>query len=202
MLDSRVFPRAPPRAIRSASRSRYAPGVALVLSLLAALAAAILWLALRAQRRALEIDLRALRGELREARTELERDLGAQRELLARVARGERVDDDMVREGRTWRDLDADAARALVERGGLTVLDVRSREEAVQGLIPGARLLPVGELPERLDEIPRDRPILVYCQAGGRSAAACELLAREGFTGLHNLADGFAAWNGPVEALR
>jgi len=61
-------------------------------------------------------------------------------------------------------------------------------------------LIPVQELPERLSDLPRDgRKTLVYCAGGGRSAAACEMLTREGYANLHNLTGGIGAWGGPIE---
>ena len=51
-----------------------------------------------------------------------------------------------------------------------------------------------------MKEIPRDgKPTLLYCAAGGRSAAACELLSSLGYVGLINLQGGFSSWSGPTE---
>lgn len=83
-----------------------------------------------------------------------------------------------------------------------TVLDVRNRSEWAGGHVPGARHIPLPELPQRLDEIPRDRPLVVGCQAGGRSFIATTLLRRAGFGPVANLAGGYAAWSAaglPVE---
>jgi rhodanese-related sulfurtransferase len=54
------------------------------------------------------------------------------------------------------------------------------------------------ELDDRKEEIPKDRTVLVYCASGGRSAAACDALAREGWSGLMNLTGGIGAWQGAV----
>ena len=54
------------------------------------------------------------------------------------------------------------------------------------------------ELEARAHELPKDgKPLVIYCAAGVRSAAACEYLSSLGHDGLYNLAGGFAAWTGP-----
>ncbi len=79
------------------------------------------------------------------------------------------------------------------------VLDVRSPQEAAIVALPGTDLLvPLATLPSRLAEIPRDREVLVYCKAGGRSATAADLLAREGYR-VVNLAGGVLGWAEDVD---
>jgi adenylyltransferase/sulfurtransferase len=63
----------------------------------------------------------------------------------------------------------------------------------------GATLIPMGDLDRRLDEIPRDRPIVVYCRSGQRSLAAARRLVRAGFPDVANLAGGMLAWAQHVE---
>lgn len=73
-------------------------------------------------------------------------------------------------------------ARALFEAGA-PLLDVRTREEFGAGHVDGALNIPVGELANRLGELgDRERPILVHCARGGRSASACKMLRSAGFT--------------------
>lgn len=89
-----------------------------------------------------------------------------------------------------------------MERGDLAVLDVRGASEWEAGHVPGVPNVPVGLLPEHLDELPRDRPLVVHCQSGARSSIAASLLQRAGFENVVNLTDGFAAWSSggnPVE---
>lgn len=78
--------------------------------------------------------------------------------------------------------------------GSVTVVDVRNRTEWDAGHLPGARHIPIGALAERLGEIPRDRPIVVQCQSGARSAIASSVLQRLGVTGVIDLRGGFQAW--------
>lgn len=61
-----------------------------------------------------------------------------------------------------------------------TLIDVREPEEFEGGRVPWAVNIPLSELVERVDEVPVDDTVYVICQAGGRSARACEYLAREG----------------------
>jgi hydroxyacylglutathione hydrolase len=79
-------------------------------------------------------------------------------------------------------------------RDGRVVLDVRDDSEWAGGHVPGATHIPLGRLPDRLDEIPRDREIVVHCQGGSRSAIAASLLLAGGFTRLANLTPGYAGW--------
>lgn len=71
-------------------------------------------------------------------------------------------------------------ARALVA-GGATLVDVRSAEEWGDGHLGGAVHIPVGELAARMGELPKDRPVVVYCQSGGRSRKAAAQLAAAGY---------------------
>ena len=74
------------------------------------------------------------------------------------------------------------------------VLDVRAPGEWEAGHIEGAQLLPLDALEARLDEVPRDRPIVVACQGGYRSSIAASLLERHGLRVSGDLIGGFSAW--------
>ncbi|HPS79870.1 MAG TPA: rhodanese-like domain-containing protein, partial [Thermoanaerobaculaceae bacterium] len=73
------------------------------------------------------------------------------------------------------------------------VLDVRDPEEVAQGALPGAACIPLDDLRRRLDELPRDREILVICAVGMRGYAACRILQQEGFE-CSNLSGGFTLY--------
>ncbi len=81
-----------------------------------------------------------------------------------------------------------------VTAGSVGVLDVRNSSEFTEGHLAPARHIPLGYIPDRLNEIPRDRPLLIYCQSGHRSTIAASLLAKQGFDQLLNLRGGFQAW--------
>jgi hydroxyacylglutathione hydrolase len=74
------------------------------------------------------------------------------------------------------------------------VIDVRGRAEWDEGHLPGVANIPVGYLVDRIAEIPRDRTVVVHCQAGSRSAIAASVLRANGVTDVVNLTGGFAEW--------
>ena len=76
----------------------------------------------------------------------------------------------------------------------VTVVDVRSGNEWSDGHLPGAMHIPLGYLPDRLGDIPSDRPVVVQCQSGGRSSIAASILERAGFRDVTNLSGGLGAW--------
>ena len=73
------------------------------------------------------------------------------------------------------------------------LLDVREPDEYAEGHIDGARLLPLGELGRRLNELPQDREILVICRSGNRSGAATRQLVQAGYRAV-NLSGGMIGW--------
>ncbi|TWT41664.1 putative metallo-hydrolase [Phycisphaerae bacterium RAS1] len=93
----------------------------------------------------------------------------------------------------TLREIDAAAARELVEQQRVSVLDVRRATEFAEGRIPGATNIAHTRLAARLKELPEGRPLLVHCRSGVRSARSCALLRRAGLEVL-NLKGGFLAW--------
>lgn len=100
----------------------------------------------------------------------------------------------------------ATAARLLRERPEMVVVDVRSPEELRrEGGIAGSRLVPFPQVMAGKADLPRDRPLLLYCAVGGRSYAAGQLLASRGFPEVYNLSGGLARWKSeglPVEGAR
>ncbi len=92
-------------------------------------------------------------------------------------------------------------AEAL-RRGEVALIDVRGEHEYAAGRIPGARHLFLGDLTRRLDEVPRERPVVVQCRSGNRSAIAASLLRARGVERVVNLVGGLDAWQAaglPVE---
>jgi rhodanese-related sulfurtransferase len=122
------------------------------------------------------------------------------RQLVADLNDGAALTREQILEGRLWRDVMPDEGASMCAAGDVHVLDVRTPEETAGGILPGAQLIPIQELEQRMAEVPRDSArMLVYCAGGGRSAAACELLSTKGYSGLHNLAGGISSWSGPLE---
>jgi len=76
----------------------------------------------------------------------------------------------------------------------ITIIDVRDREEYRENHIKGARNIPLDQLEKRKGTLSRDKPILVYCQNGGKSARAIRMLEVAGFKQLYLLGEGFRGW--------
>lgn len=83
---------------------------------------------------------------------------------------------------------------ARLSSGQVTVLDVRGNAEWEAGHLPGVQNIPVGYLTDRLQEIPRDIPLVVHCQGGARSAIAASVLQANGFENVADLEGGYAQW--------
>ena len=90
----------------------------------------------------------------------------------------------------------ADRLAPMLGSKEAVVIDVRSRNEWDEGHIPEAKHIPLGYLSDRLAEVPSNRPVVVQCQAGVRSAIAASLLRSLGRTNVTNLVGGFVAWHG------
>ncbi len=82
----------------------------------------------------------------------------------------------------------------LNQHDDMFLLDVRTPGEYQQTRLQGARLIPIDQLVARIGELPKDRPILVYCAVGSRSAQVVNYLARRGFSELYNLYGGIYSW--------
>ncbi len=87
-----------------------------------------------------------------------------------------------------------DAAGLAAREGDVTVVDVRGQSEWDAGHIAGAVHVPLATLADRLDELPRDTPLVLQCQGGGRSSIASALLQANGFENVANLRGGIRAW--------
>lgn len=100
------------------------------------------------------------------------------------------------------RRLRPDEIKAILDRdskGEYLLLDVRQPEEYQAGHIPGAMLMPLGELEARQGELDRDKRIITYCRSGHRSMAAAIALCGLGFEGLYHLDGGILNW--PYETI-
>ena len=78
-----------------------------------------------------------------------------------------------------------------------TILDVRETWEFEEGRIPGAQNIPLGTLPDKLDDLAdlKDQEVIVHCKGGGRSASAKAFLTQQGFTNVRNLVGGYQAYS-------
>jgi adenylyltransferase/sulfurtransferase len=89
----------------------------------------------------------------------------------------------------------AEARRMVSEDPAVQFVDVREPHERQARHIPGTIHIPLGELPRHLHRLDPDRPVIVHCRSGVRSAAACQLLEKMGFRQVYNLRGGIDAWS-------
>lgn len=91
--------------------------------------------------------------------------------------------------------------KARLDAGNdIQIIDVRQPSEHAFARIEGARLIPLGEVVARMDEIDPTRETVIQCKMGGRSAQAIEMLRQAGYTGdLKNLSGGITAWSNEVD---
>lgn len=83
---------------------------------------------------------------------------------------------------------------ATMREQGAFILDVRQPEEWNAVHIENATLIPLGELPNRLNEVPRDRDVVVVCRSGNRSQSGRDILLQAGFTQVTSMAGGMNDW--------
>ena len=76
----------------------------------------------------------------------------------------------------------------------LYLVDIRTPSEVAQGAIPDAVHLPMHLIPLRVNELPRDKEVILYCRSGARSYHACSYLLQQGFDKVVNLRGGIIGW--------
>ncbi|MBM4287636.1 MAG: sulfurtransferase [Deltaproteobacteria bacterium] len=95
--------------------------------------------------------------------------------------------------------IDSKQAKKFIQEqpeGEYTLLDVRQPSEYEEEHLPGAKLIPLSQLGDSLDELDKDKPVIAYCAIGGRSRVAAQLLNGYGFKEVYNLKGGIKAWQG------
>jgi len=90
--------------------------------------------------------------------------------------------------------LSAPVAAERLDAGAPVAIDVRTPRERDEKRVAGSLNIPLNHLNERLQELPKDRPLLVYCAGGYRSSIATSLLKQQGFENVSELAGGMTAW--------
>ncbi len=95
-----------------------------------------------------------------------------------------------------------DWASRLQDDDNAVILDVRTEDECLDGMIPGAINIDIYKgqgFIYKVDELDRSKNYYVYCKAGGRSAQACSIMNQMGFETTYNLMGGFSEWEGPTD---
>jgi len=83
---------------------------------------------------------------------------------------------------------------ASLRDGGAFILDVREPDEWIESHIPGATLIPLGELASRVDEVPQNQEVVVVCRSGNRSQQGRDILLSAGFENVTSMAGGVNQW--------
>jgi adenylyltransferase/sulfurtransferase len=89
--------------------------------------------------------------------------------------------------------------RKLDRGDDFTLIDVREPHEYQIARIPGAKLIPLGQLPKRLNELDPEADIVAHCKSGARSQKAVDLLKQNGFKNVRNMSGGILAWSDKVD---
>lgn len=99
-------------------------------------------------------------------------------------------------DGPAYTDLSVAQFTEKMKEENVVILDVRTPGETARGIIDGAIEIDYRQpdFADKIKALDKNKTYLVYCQSGGRSARAAELLAEQGFPSLYNLADGYRAW--------
>jgi len=86
------------------------------------------------------------------------------------------------------------AASMIKDKKDLQLIDVRTAAEYADGHLANAKLIPVQELPQRLAEIDKSKPVLLYCRSGHRSGNALKILQDKGYKDAKHIEGGIGAW--------
>ena len=93
------------------------------------------------------------------------------------------------------KEIDATALQDRLAAGeDIQLLDIRTQAEVLQGVLPGAKHLPMHVIPLRMSELPVDKEVVLYCRSGARSYHACAYLVQQGFPNVVNLRGGIIGW--------
>lgn len=93
------------------------------------------------------------------------------------------------------REIDATELKAKMDAGeAIELLDIRSEAEVVQGMLPESEHLPMHLIPLKIQDLPKDKEVVLYCRSGARSYHACAYLAQQGVENCVNLRGGIIAW--------
>lgn len=91
-------------------------------------------------------------------------------------------------------EVSTDAARDAWADGGAVLIDVREPSEHAAGHIPGVTLIPMGQVADRLDEIPEDQPVILTCRTGRRSLEVARQLRELGYDNVYSQRGGITEW--------
>ncbi|MBN9655546.1 rhodanese-like domain-containing protein [Halobacillus litoralis] len=79
-----------------------------------------------------------------------------------------------------------------------TIIDVREDEEVSQGMVPNAKHIRLGDIPEKIEDLPKDQEYVMICRSGRRSMNAAEFMKERGFGNVQNMEGGMLKWQGEL----
>ena len=92
-------------------------------------------------------------------------------------------------------EIDSEDLQTRISEGDdFVLLDIRSTGELAQGVLPNAEHMPMHLIPLKINDLPRDKDVILYCHSGARSYHACAFLAQQGFKNAINLRGGILGW--------
>lgn len=92
-------------------------------------------------------------------------------------------------------EISAEQLKARLDQGNdIQLLDIRSDPEVQQGIVPRSQHLPMHLIPLKLQDLPRDKDVVLYCRSGARSFHACAFLMQQGVRNVINLRGGILDW--------
>jgi rhodanese-related sulfurtransferase len=92
-------------------------------------------------------------------------------------------------------EIDSESLQQRIASGeDVLLVDIRTPAEIAQGAIPDSMQLPMHLIPLRINELPKNRDVVLYCRSGARSYQACAYLAQQGYDRVLNLRGGIIAW--------
>ncbi len=99
--------------------------------------------------------------------------------------------------GQTRKNINVNEAKALIDKGGVTVLDVRTQGEYGGGHLKNAKLADVTApgFEQAIAKLDKNKPVVVYCAVGGRSSRAADIMVQKGFKNVYNVSGGYNAWS-------
>lgn len=105
----------------------------------------------------------------------------------------------MATKQKTWRDIDKNEIKKLLNKKDIELIDVREVDEYESGHIRGVKNIPLSEFTARTNEIHADNEVVCICRSGNRSEKACEYLSTLGYRKLSNMVGGMNDWDGDIE---
>ncbi len=96
------------------------------------------------------------------------------------------------------RHLSPERVESMARSGQALIVDVREGSEYRSGHIPRSKHISLGQLLQRLREVPKDKTVVVVCRSGSRSSRAAELLMEAGYRNVYNMSGGMQRWSGPT----